>query len=238
MAIHRAICSQIDAIASRPKFDPFRTYSNDESVDCDPRFYILQPIFRALPIIFPSQTCSLFKPVFSTISVFLVLTGIIEGLSSPITFESLNNVEYKRYSDTLIQLPFEDAIAFIEKVEAYENAVYGYRPDLATVNQEPYQHHLEKLGNVGDTMVQLGWKGQPRLLGPSSEWVWNPKKYPDLGWKYFGIWRDSFKARLFWKHRCNMERLINNRELPGDLIRWMSSFLTLYQLDNPTMPQA
>ncbi|VUC33652.1 unnamed protein product [Clonostachys rosea] len=127
-------------------------------------------------------------------------------------------------------LPIEDTIAFVEKVEAHENAVYGHRPDLAMMDQELYQHHLEKLGNVTDTMVRLGWEGQPRL-GPSSEWVWNPKKYSDLAWEHFGIWRDSFEANLLRKHRHNVERLINDQEFPGDSIRWISYFVP-----NPISP--
>ncbi|CAH0055869.1 unnamed protein product [Clonostachys solani] len=216
VSMHKAICSQVDSMAGRPKPNHHWIPLDERDVYCDSRVHVMQPIFRALVIIFPSQNCSLFNPDFGAIPVFLVLTGVTEGLSEPITFESLGTkAECRWFSDTLIQLPLEDAIMFVEKVGAREVAAHGQRPDLATMDRELYQYHLKLNGSdkVADEMVRLGWEGEIRLECPSSEWVWNPKKYPDLAWKYWGMWRDQFKFYLLWEHRKHLEALVNDPEL-------------------------
>ncbi|CAG9983857.1 unnamed protein product [Clonostachys byssicola] len=198
VSMHKAICSQVDSLVGKHKPKWAWAPHDDRDVYCDPRVYLLQPIFRALVMIFPSQDCNLFNANFTTIPVFLVLTGVTEGLSEPITFEFLDTkVECQRFSDTLIQLPLEDAILFVEKVEAREVAAYGQRPDLATMDQELYQYHLKLNGSehAEEEMVRLGWEGEIRLECPSSEWVWNPKKYPDLAWKLWELVNDE---ELVW----------------------------------------
>ncbi|KAJ9145479.1 hypothetical protein NKR23_g5406 [Pleurostoma richardsiae] len=101
--------------------------------------------------------------------VLVILTGQEDGLSAPITFETLGD----KVATSVIngrqtaRMTLEIAIGFVVALEEREDAAFGEQPDpfLSTANT----------GNGGPvycplfqkTAKKLGW-GNEQLLGPSS----------------------------------------------------------------------
>ncbi|RSM09379.1 hypothetical protein CEP52_004222 [Fusarium oligoseptatum] len=100
-----------------------------------PQFYTTRPLFRAIAIVIPGQsyyTCGLVSRV-ATMPVLLVLTGEQEGLSAPISFDSIADrteavtVDGKEAVRTTLETAV-DFIMFLEKRE--EGAFWSTtRPD-------------------------------------------------------------------------------------------------------------
>ena len=68
-------------------------------------------------------------PDIGQIPVLIVLTGVTNGLSAPITFEPIVHRIKSFIQDNVIQTTLETAIAFILDLEKREVAAFGLRPD-------------------------------------------------------------------------------------------------------------
>ncbi|KAF4962438.1 hypothetical protein FSARC_9467 [Fusarium sarcochroum] len=109
--------------------------------------------------------------------VLIVLTGEINGLSAPITFdstaESSETIEYD--GKQALRTTFETAIEFVMGLEKRENTALGPHPDPVESTADPkitnYLYGVEQW-----QARKMGWIKQP-LVGPSSQWV-KSEKFP------------------------------------------------------------
>ncbi|KAM7206375.1 hypothetical protein V8F20_002724 [Naviculisporaceae sp. PSN 640] len=140
--------------------------------------YILQPLFRAVIILacsdcYTNQT----SETIGKMPVFLLRTGVEEGLSAPVTFDSLgdridaSSPSYSSKDGNTIRVTLETAIDFILTLEAREMVVFGTRPDPAiTCRERPASIA------IFDEATQ-DYVAKP-VEGPSHEWV-DIDKHPD-----------------------------------------------------------
>ncbi|KAK3983835.1 hypothetical protein QBC44DRAFT_390819, partial [Cladorrhinum sp. PSN332] len=94
--------------------------------------------------------------------VFLVRTGVQEGLSGPISFDSISKFTHPDFkiNDKIIKTDLETAIDFVLCLEAREAAAYGLQPDTLEVwNSE--RASLSQFYPLGPGEA---------LVGPSSRW--------------------------------------------------------------------
>ncbi|KAI1318284.1 hypothetical protein F5Y16DRAFT_414462 [Xylariaceae sp. FL0255] len=135
ISINKDVCAETDK--ARFKYDqllvngglclPWSTESLKEN-----QFYILQPLFRAILILVSSWDYQLEdSSTVGTIPVYLVLTGITDGLSAPITFESISGKIDTDVGDMpgTVKTTLETAVNFVMGLEAREAAAFGLQPD-------------------------------------------------------------------------------------------------------------
>ncbi|KAI1173536.1 hypothetical protein F4777DRAFT_600537 [Nemania sp. FL0916] len=126
------------------------------------QFYILQPLFRAMLILVSSWDYKLEdSSTLGTLPVYLVLTGITDGLSAPITFESIAgkiDTDIKTTPGTA-KTTLETAVNFVMGLEEREAAAFGLRPDPV------------------ESWKLLGYKEKEE---PTSRFV-DPERYPHWG---------------------------------------------------------
>ncbi|KAK4220326.1 hypothetical protein QBC37DRAFT_382009 [Rhypophila decipiens] len=98
--------------------------------------YVLQPLFQALIIgAFPDYYLNQTSRTIGNMFVFLIRTGVEEGLSAPITFDSLEgkidplSPSYSSKDGDVVKVSLETAIDFVQTLEIREMAVYGPHPD-------------------------------------------------------------------------------------------------------------
>ncbi|EEU38848.1 uncharacterized protein NECHADRAFT_83166 [Fusarium vanettenii 77-13-4] len=139
---------------------------------------------QAMAIVIPGQsyyTCGLVSRV-ATMSILIILTGEQEGLSAPISFDSIaDRAETVTIGGTKgVRTNLKTAIDFIMFLEEREEAALGPQPDLiaSTDASALDEWEGEWIYERAQTMAnQLGWDNEP-LVGPSSRWV-DTAKYPD-----------------------------------------------------------
>lgn len=201
--MHGTVCSGLDS--KTPKTDP----ENQQ-------YYITRPLFRAIAIDIQGQDysrCYDIRPI-TYMPVLIILTGQDDGLSAPITFDSIPDAETVTIRGKIAaRTNLETAIGFIMDLEERENAAFGPQPDpvastAASTGNSIYRYRRS-------TANELGWGNGP-LAGPSSRWV-DMKKYPDwtgLGARYDQI-IDVIERRSFERHmtlECNcIERDLRNQ---------------------------
>ncbi|KAM7215406.1 hypothetical protein V8F06_009166 [Rhypophila decipiens] len=115
--------------AGAPKPDWVKDYVEDHER------YVVQPLFRALIIgAFPDYYLSQTSRTVGNMSVFLIRTGVEEGLSAPITFDSLEgeidplSPSYSSKDGDVVRVSLDAAIDFVQALEAREMAVSGSGP--------------------------------------------------------------------------------------------------------------
>lgn len=120
-----------------------------------PNFH-LQPLFRGLVVIVdPRKYNEVDSSAIGGMSVFLVRTGIEEGLSAPITFESLRDVSITSPEPpgNMVETTLDSAITFLIDLEAREYAVTGY------------PHDPDEEAQISDEKVaEWGWCGSGEQL--------------------------------------------------------------------------
>jgi hypothetical protein len=136
----------------------------------DHKFHVLQPLFRALLIIISSKNYNNEdSKTIGKLPVFLVRTGIEDGLSAPITFEPIMDKIHGSLGATksTIKVTLETAIGFVLDLEAREAAVFALQPDPAAAWNP----------NRFTTDCWRHLQGDQPLIGPSSRFV-NTENYP------------------------------------------------------------
>ncbi|KAM7205745.1 hypothetical protein V8F20_002978 [Naviculisporaceae sp. PSN 640] len=142
--------------------------------------HVLQPLFRAVIILasydfYINQT----SQTIGNMPVFVIRTGVNDGLSGPVTFDFLSeridpaSHYHSSRNGTTVKVSLEAAIDFIQYLEARELAVYGPVPDPAVTV-------AEKGGREGILMFDETKQDYvvTESEGPSHEWV-DIEKHPE-----------------------------------------------------------
>lgn len=172
ISLNQAICAGVEAC--RPTHEASREAIPYSSYPVGCRAYVLQPLFQALIMVISTQNYALQdSKTVGTLPVFLVRTGVEEGLSAPITFESIADkihIEgHRGGKEVIIRTTLETAIDFVMDLEAREAAVFGLQPDPVTVWKPSRRHDLDRWRDIA---------GDRPLIGPSSRFV-DVQKYPE-----------------------------------------------------------
>ncbi|KAL2679334.1 hypothetical protein Neosp_010107 [[Neocosmospora] mangrovei] len=186
------------------------------------QFYTTRPLFRAMTIVIPGQsyyTCGLVSRV-ATMSVLIILTGEQEGLSEPISFDSIAD---RAETVTIggkegVRTNLETAIDFIMFLEEREEAALGPQPDpIASTGASALDEwEGEWIYERAQTMANgLGWDDEP-LVGPSSRWV-DTDEYPD--WTGHGAQMDAVVTQCLeqngWRSHAHDCRCSDHASLVG-----------------------
>ncbi|CAH0025045.1 unnamed protein product [Clonostachys rhizophaga] len=180
VSMHEMISSQVPIVSARAVKNPDFYYR--DIVYGHPEVFIVQPIFRAMLIILPSDNfnvTSMGGEELGSTSVYLVLTNCTLGLSAPITFEPILDKVERTFSDSVVQVTLKDAIIFAKDLDHRENAIYGPLPNPAKMDQELYETYVDQDGSLVREMAKrMGDIDDLSCLkGPSSGWVTRPSKY-------------------------------------------------------------
>ncbi|KAI0465815.1 hypothetical protein F4859DRAFT_519741 [Xylaria cf. heliscus] len=160
---------------------------------------LMQPLFRAvfMVLVRPNGTIPLEPQDIKQIPnmhVQLILTGITEGLSAPISFEELHEYSiggspYKP-GDQTITTTLSIATKFILRLEQREIAAFGIQPNLDSLLTDisppwilKYREKAKLLGWVEERDGSLDnlslrsseWVDQPY----TEDWWWNPGELPE-----------------------------------------------------------
>ncbi|KAM5363912.1 hypothetical protein ACJZ2D_011764 [Fusarium nematophilum] len=185
MSMHNTICLRLDNTV--PYSEPLLE-----------QYYEIRPLFRAIAIIIQGKdypSCAAVSRV-AEISVLIILTGQTDGLSAPITFDSIaDGAEILTLGGkTAARTSLGTAIGFVMGLEEREDAAFGPKPDPVAstargeIAEALYEHQQF-------TAEKLGW-GEQRLTGPSSKWV-SLIRYPK--WTGNGALADS--GMMAWWER-------------------------------------
>ncbi|KAH7174969.1 uncharacterized protein B0J16DRAFT_404867 [Fusarium flagelliforme] len=171
---HRVLCDAALRHQERRRAGKAGLYPG--SVFNDHRFFVLQPMFQALTMVVLANDYTAQGKDIGTVPVILCLTGVQEGLSQPITFDSIPQKEI--LSDLAIRATFETAIDFILFLEQRETRAFGPRPDPAEYAATFYRsEETYRVCVKVERMYKLGWD-KNETIGPSSEWV-DVERYHD-----------------------------------------------------------
>ncbi|KAH6632244.1 hypothetical protein F5144DRAFT_246210 [Chaetomium tenue] len=137
------------------------------------RFLLVQPLFHAVATVLRGSDFDVFTQDISQIPVLLVLTGINEGLSAPITFDHIADqvvIHRDQPTDSVqsAETTLSTAVGFLIDLEKRELAAFGSKPDFSN---EPRRSLF-----VTDRMLKLygrsyEWKAADVPQGSSANWV-------------------------------------------------------------------
>ncbi|KAK8085848.1 hypothetical protein PG997_007119 [Apiospora hydei] len=141
----------------------------EEVCTADEDYYDILPLFKSMIIVTKQLPTGVHEDL-SQMQVYLILTGNVEGLSAPISFDSL----YAKDQDLsiggacgpqpdMVLTTLEAAVEFVQEVERREQSVFGIWPDPDTVPPDPVPAGM-------DLLRKAGWTGKD-LLEPSHLWV-------------------------------------------------------------------
>ncbi|QLI71383.1 uncharacterized protein G6M90_00g074860 [Metarhizium brunneum] len=160
--------------------------------------HILQPLFRALLVIICSKAYNKEDSKhIGPLPVILVSTGIEDGLSAPIKFDSIKD-KIRGYVEGMnrkaVKTTLEVAVDFVMGLEAREAEVLGLQPDPVLV----WRAHP----NVIEMWEKL--EGDQPLFGPSSRYM-DVKKW--ISWQGTGEQSDRWIMDQYEKREFrNYER--------------------------------
>lgn len=202
-ALHSNTCARVDRAQDRAKsladlsHDPEEQEAKlnwkPELQVCKPasiaireqEYFILQPLFRAIAIAIRFNTAANSKDTsdVTTTSVLIVSTGVEDGLSAPISFNSISEDQRtgvlcdEEGKVTAIETTLEPAVDFLMYLEQREIAAFGLRPDPVQSTWNLEIGYCQPRDELLEIAVELGWSGDPHILRqPSSTWV-DPERY-------------------------------------------------------------
>ncbi|KAK2612589.1 hypothetical protein QQS21_001360 [Conoideocrella luteorostrata] len=198
VSLNMAICNGVDA--QRNNYRAQRENSkalDDRRINPDVR--ILQPLFRALLLIISGEKyCDEDSKTVGGLQVCLVQTGLKDGLSDPITFDSIPDDKILRRLESVgaggIETTLETAIDFVIDLEAREVAAFGLQPDPVAI-WEPLELSPET------------WREKEPPVGPSSRFVDTSKytKWTGGGEHYENRVMPVFEQRAFRHYALDQE---------------------------------
>jgi hypothetical protein len=141
--------------------------------------YALQSLYKALIAI---ASCADYDGEDSTTAgrfpVYLVRTGVEDGLSAPVSFDAeLASRRMKYVAENVVETKLEAALDFIMALEARETAFFDVQPEPASVVEPPRDKKGRKLTNL-----------------PSTQWV-SDEKAAEWGWCGRGLWWDGWRGK-------------------------------------------
>ncbi|ETR98243.1 hypothetical protein M419DRAFT_89470 [Trichoderma reesei RUT C-30] len=150
--------------------------------------------------------------------VLLVRTGTEDGLSAPISFESIAHHIHSAIHDTAkgeiaVRVALEVAVDFIMMLEKRETDAFGHQPDPIASTRDLEDGGLAGRYEILQTAETLGWGDEP-LAGPSSGWV-DTKIH--TGWCGGGVDSDNWKRRA---QRLERENVIRAEEMYPEPYQW------------------
>ncbi|KAG8409113.1 hypothetical protein J3459_017771 [Metarhizium acridum] len=189
ISLNKAICDKTER--RRHVYRVIRYRANRDQVDY--KNHILQPLFRALLVIICSKGYNKEDSKhLGPLPVVLVSTGVQDGLSAPIGFDSIKH-KIRGYVEGMnghaVETTLEVAVDFVMGLEAREAAVFGLQPDPVAVWQaDPSTIEMwEKL------------EGDKPLFGPSSQYMdvktWT--SWQGMGEQYDRWIMDQYEKRAF-----------------------------------------
>ncbi|KAL5095164.1 hypothetical protein Trisim1_003774 [Trichoderma cf. simile WF8] len=198
ISLNQAFCNKFEAqrsIYAEERCSDTRWVESDYIDGCLDH-HILQPLFRALLIVVSDEKYN--KETSENVGnlpVYLVRTGVEEGLSGPISFESISaKIISHLKPGRVVQVTVETAIDFVKELEAREAAAFGLRPD-PVADWVPSGQMIEDWKLTGKT---------ESLVGPNSQWV-NIEKYPK--WTGSGERNDSGLMARFEEQAFRLEAM-------------------------------
>ncbi len=209
-SISRALCARIDTVQQKIGYRPNRiiTRAEMEALKAElgftqmhpvgiinPKFISLQPLFRALAIVIRSADYTTSTPSIAEVPVLIVLTGVEDGLSAPITFDSIADKikVHHRIEDSIqvAETSLATAVSFAMDLEKREVSAFGPKPDPAETCKEPKRSGWLCDGEALALARGDGWEGSEAPEGPSSSWV-DLDIYPD--WTGDSAEQDKYMA--------------------------------------------
>jgi hypothetical protein len=147
--------------------------ARDSEVIEDQRLLMVQPLFRAVAIVLRGSDFDVFTKDISQIPVLLVLTGIEEGLSAPITFDPIvDQVVVRRDQSTdsvqSAETTLSAAVGFLINLEQREMAAFGSKPGFCN---EPTRTLFLCDQTLASYRRRYGWGAADVPKGSSANWV-------------------------------------------------------------------
>ncbi|KAG8354298.1 hypothetical protein FVEN_g7778 [Fusarium venenatum] len=184
------VCNQPESSGEATSMDVamgLRSTIHTRLLNLPPRqFYTITAVFKALLIVIPAKSycnCSSIEDI-STMTALILLTGENDGLSSPISFESVENEVEKVVIRGMhgVRTRLEVAVDFAMFLEQREDAVFGPQPDpVASTASDTEELDGPMYCYEKSQATESGWKYGP-IVGPSSKWV-SMERYPKwTGW--------------------------------------------------------
>jgi hypothetical protein len=133
VAVNKTVCTQVERIHA--EFYTLELDSDYRCCDADGgrQFYVLQPLFQALLVVVCTDAFEgRDSATAGHMPVLLVRTGEEQGLSAPISFDSIrDHASSYGGNDRAVKTTLETAVDFVVGLEAREAAVFGLQPDPA-----------------------------------------------------------------------------------------------------------
>ncbi|KAI1740102.1 hypothetical protein F4680DRAFT_465866 [Xylaria scruposa] len=175
------ICSRVERVQQVHTPDQFKKLwpgINTRNIDeCmyQQKFFVLQPLFRAIALVVCETSFDMTLPSISQLPVLIVRTGTEKGLSAPISLDSITNyreklVEGPRKEARAVRTTLEKAVTFLMDLEHREIAAFGPRPDPVASTEGLMSGYFCR-ETVLKQVALLQWKDWGAPEGPSSQWV-------------------------------------------------------------------
>ncbi|KAJ4011821.1 hypothetical protein NW752_004221 [Fusarium irregulare] len=190
------------------------------------QFYTISALFKALVIIIPSQSYSICSSIanISAMTVLVLLTGEDDGLSSTITFDSIEDhverVTFRGMSG--IRTKLEIAEDFIMSLEKREVAAFGPQPDpvssTARDSSDIYASSDNHMYEYEERIaMRLGWR-YGAIVGPSSKWV-SAARYPEwTGWGANADARLATREGMFWRNHMRACTCYKSQDTSDEIV--------------------
>lgn len=184
ISVNDAICTRAQAAQDAVRrLDQDKIYDREEQVDpnlpvqwwdCEglhlPKIFfhsqkefLLQPLFQAVIISIRFETFNKDTKL-SQLPVLLIRTGIEEGLSASVSFDSIahkiQSLVNSPSGQTAVQVTLETAVEFVMNLESREVAAFGYQPSPAVSSQELDDAYIGDL-DIMHKAQEFGWSDEP-----------------------------------------------------------------------------
>lgn len=169
----------------------------------DQHNFILQPLFRAVAVAIRVKNYTIEVSDIGRMPVLIVRTGIEDGLSAPITFESIAPYLGMVVSSgakgviSAVETDLETAVGFLMDLEQREIAAFGLQPDpvestrnLQSGCLESREFLLRQLSSLVGTRTCSHWKDRARVGS-----TWRYLTWSGQGFEFQTSYEESFKRR-------------------------------------------
>ncbi|KAF5717663.1 hypothetical protein FMUND_5609 [Fusarium mundagurra] len=189
--LNSRICSKAASIQDYVQTCPVGPRYSSGQTFRDQRFYIMQPLFKAMTIILLAEEFDVRMVDIGKIPALLTITGEERGLSRPLSFDSIKHAVDKVISETTVQVRLSVAIEFVLAQQEQEVTFFDPQPDPVESTKELESDTSCYIQEMREFANQLGWTGEP-LQGPSSRWL-DPGVH--TVWLGDGAYADEFYRR-------------------------------------------